>query len=179
MYMAHFFLIFLFCQERLSKLRAAQEKELQDPLLRAKAALEVALQDEDYERAALLYGTAKRIEQESDVLAMMQELQIQLGKNHSEKSPQQPKPQEQRQSKDPPRKVGNRPSLEFTEIATFLLDQRPRGMFGPKINAPEVPAPGHKPPSGVGRRPDPSMLNAHLHYPYNNNKPSSDDSPAP
>jgi hypothetical protein len=76
-------LIFLFCQERLSKLRAAQEKELQDPLLRAKAALtrslEVALQDEDYERAALLYGAQKRLEKERDVLAMMQELQIRLG----------------------------------------------------------------------------------------------------
>ena len=166
----------LFCQERLSKLQAAQKKELQDPLLRAKAALEVALQDEDYERAALLYGAQKRLEKERDVLAMMQELQIQLG---TKQNPQQPKPQEKRPSKDPPRKVGDRPSLEITEIATFLLDQRPRGMFGPKMNVPEVPAPGHKPPSGVGRRPDPSMLNAHLHYPYNNNKPSSDDSPAP
>jgi hypothetical protein len=186
MYKTLTFLIFLFCQERLSKLRAAQEKELQDPLLRAKAALEVALQNEDYERAAPLYGAVQRLEQERDVLAMQELLQIQLEqKQDSEKSPQQPQLQEKRQSKeekrqstDPPRKVGDRPSLEITEIATFFLDQRPRGMFrmfGPKMDVSDVP--GHTPPSGVGRRPDASMLNSRLHYPFN--KPSSDDHPAP
>ena len=54
MYKALTYLIFLFCQERLSKLRAAQEKELQDPLLRAKSDLELALHDADSERAACL-----------------------------------------------------------------------------------------------------------------------------